>query len=185
MPSANDLGNSMYIQEEFITDEDELLKFSNKESWADQFQHQTMWYEGWWKREPENVWEETVRKIWEPLKVDQEKTHGFEFWINVLPTGGFLNWHQDKDEMEANDTGKVITPKKGTLYYPVPHVVSGGYLEVQNEQHEIERIAPAFNRLIIFDSSLLHRVSPVYHGPRFVFITNLWEGHTPKAFQPT
>jgi len=172
----------MYIQEGFIGDQDELKQLTDKENWSYQFQSQTMWYEGWWKREPENVWESLVRKIWEPLEVDQDKTHGFEFWLNVLPTGGFLNWHSDKDEMECNDSGKIVTPKQGTLYYPVPHEVSGGYLEIQNKHNEIERIAPSFNRLIIFDSGLLHRVSPVYSGPRFVFVTNLWEGHTPKAF---
>ena len=71
-----------------------------------------------------------------------------------------MQWHFDKDETVYERDGTVISPAIGSVYYPVPNTVQGGYLEIQDESKEIERIAPVFNRMVIFQSDHLHRVSP-------------------------
>lgn len=173
----------MIVQDSFITDPEMLEAFVQQENWSDQLQEKTMWYPGWWVREPENLWERTIVSIWKNLVSDTSKIQGIEYWLNVVAAGDGMQWHFDKDETVYERDGTVISPAIGSVYYPVPNTVHGGYLEIQDESKEIERIAPVFNRMVIFQSDHLHRVSPVYAGPRFVFVTNIWTAKIPEAYQ--
>lgn len=173
----------MIVQDSFITDPKTLEQFVKQENWSDEFQEKTMWYPGWWVREPENVWEQTILTIWKDLISDTSKIQGIEYWLNVLPAGGDMQWHFDRDETAYERDKSIFSPAIGSVYYPIPHQVRGGYLEMQDEVKEIERLAPVFNRMVIFQSSNLHRVTPVYFGPRFVFVTNIWTEKIPEAYQ--
>ena len=95
----------------------------------------------------------------------------------------FLGWHNDKDEKLYKETGQVVSPGTGTIFYCYPHEVTGGYLEIAKDEalSEVERIEPVFNRLIIFNAALWHRVSKVYGGKRRALLINLWS-HKPRSF---
>ena len=79
-----------------------------------------------------------------------------------------LTTHFDKDEKLWYETGKIVTPKLGTIFYPDPcnNEIEGGYLKVW-KTHNIDFNAPyelieaKYNRLIIFDAGQLHAVTPV------------------------
>lgn len=173
----------MIVQDSFITDPEMLEAFVQKENWSDQLQEKTMWYPGWWVRDPENIWERAIIAIWKNLVSDTSKIQGIEYWLNVVPAGDSMKWHRDMDEKQYERDGTKNFPAIGSIYYPVPHSVQGGYLEIQDEAKEMERLAPVFNRMVIFQSENPHRVSPVYGGPRFVFVTNIWTAKIPEAYQ--
>ena len=74
--------------------------------------------------------------------------------------------------------GKVITPAMGSVFYPVPMDIEGGYLEIftKGEDKEPERLEPKFNRLIVFEAGeYYHRVTKVEKGMRSAIAINLWE----------
>lgn len=139
------------------------------------------WYEGWWKSPPKHIWEKLIEAIW--LRYPNvTKAKGFEWWTNIHENGG-LGWHQDKDEDAADkDQEDIICPDYGAIFYPYPHACDGGMLEVMfnNDEDTVERFAPAYNRLIMFDPAQFHRVSKVYTGERRAFIVNIWMDHVPR-----
>ena len=49
------------------------------------------------------------------------------------------------------------------------------------ENYPIERIKPVYNRMVIFDGSNLHRVSPVINGDRWTFAVDAWDRETSMA----
>ena len=74
--------------------------------------------------------------------------------------------------------GKVISPIVGSVFYPVPMDIEGGYLEIftKGMDKEPERIEAKFNRLIVFGAGdYFHRVTPVTKGVRSAIAINLWE----------
>ena len=74
--------------------------------------------------------------------------------------------------------GRTTSPIVGTVFYPVPMDIEGGYLEIFNHgvDNEPERIEAKFNRLIIFDAGgTHHRVTKVTNGLRSAIAINLWD----------
>ena len=79
-------------------------------------------------------------------------------------------------------TGKIVNPILGTIFYPDPcnDEIEGGYLKVW-KTHDTdfnapyELIEPKYNRLVIFDASQLHAVTPVTKGTRKAIAINLWD----------
>lgn len=144
----------------------------------------TRWYSGWWKQEAVNVWEVLIKKIWYAFPAIED-VKGFEYWGNKIGDGEArdLGVHKDKDEPVYELTGEIISPNIGAVYYPYPSSFEGGYLEIYNDDDidQMERIAPVFNRLVIFDPSNYHRVSKVYNGYRKAFVVNVWTDHTPTV----
>ena len=128
---------------------------------------------------PRTPWEEIALYILHHPATDLEKFKPgrLEYWSNTLTPGDELDWHQDKDEAYAEETGIVVNPLIGTIFYGYPHEVHGGYLEVVNRKgasQDLERIEPVYNRLVIFDVSKFHRVAPIIEGERYGFQVNLW-----------
>ena len=100
--------------------------------------------------------------------------------------------HVDKDEGEFTKSGESvfnINPAIGTIFYPWPNKIKGGYLRVWQSQYDLEgnktadisyngpyeTIEPKFNRLIIFpDFKEVHAVEPVTKGQRRAIAINLW-----------
>ena len=95
----------------------------------------------------------------------------------------------DKDEDLWHDTGQVVSPAVGTIFYPCQcnDDIEGGKLIIWNTKEEAiiddyELIAPKFNRLVIFDASQLHGVQMVKKGTRKAIAINLW-AKKPQTFQ--
>jgi hypothetical protein len=176
-PSARRKGAAaMHIQDQFISDPELLDLLAQEKTWAEL--KGLNWWDGWWRGEPRNLWERVIELIWRPQGVEGQIA-GFEYWGNVFDakTRSFLPWHADKDEVLLRRSGKMVGPMVGTIYYGFPHDPVGGYLEIAREesQTEVERIAPVFNRLIIFDAHVPHRVTRIYGGLRYGFQVNLWK----------
>ena len=145
------------------------------------------WYEGWWKKEPQNLREELIKYIWGdncPLSEDLEIS-GFEHWTGVQSASDgtkedHLKQHFDKDEDLWHFTGEVKRPVIGTVYYPIEHDIDGGELQIWDTYKvdfdaPYELIQPKPNRLIIFDAGQLHRVQQVTRGTRYAIAINLWD----------
>ena len=97
--------------------------------------------------------------------------------------------HFDKDEELWKNTGEVVSPVIGTIYYPCKENddIQGGKLVIWNTKdsnitEDYELIAPKYNRLIIFDASQLHAVQVVKKGVRKAIAINLW-AKMPQTFQ--
>lgn len=107
-----------------------------------------------------------TNKNWEAL----------EYWVNITYKYAELDWHVDKNERLAEEEDKIICPQIGAVWYGHPDVrtVRGGYLEIQNDNGDLERIRPVYNRIVVFDVSQEHRVAPIHNGTRFGFQVNLW-----------
>lgn len=166
----------MMLVDDFIKDTSAQTELASKEAWS----HSPRgWYT--WDQKPTNIWEKLIRTIWWKWK-DIDTYSGFEWWTNIHNKSN-LGWHQDKDEHASDkDKNNIICPYYGAIYYPFPHKIEGGFLEIMrhNDEDSIERLAPAYNRLIMFDPSQFHRVTKVYTGERKAFVVNLWKNHVPK-----
>ena len=169
----------MYIQDDFCPDKKILLELSKPSVWQSMV-GKSCWWDGWWKSDSRNIWEHIIKMIWLPRGVENHIS-GFEYWCNILSADdknlNHLGWHRDKDEKLKEDTGKIISPLVGTIFYGFPHELEGGFLEISCEDTftDIERIFPKYNRIIIMDVSKQHRVSRIYKGKRFGFQINLWK----------
>lgn len=153
----------------------------------DQFTYEGLWYKpkGYqWcdvDQPVRTIWEEIATYIWMYVDsreyVDLESFDGIEHWTNIMDPDGYsdLPIHYDKDEYLWRETGQVITPSIGSVLYAHDKMPEGGFLEILNEDMTVrERLAPVPNRLIIFNSGELHRVTPTTSGIRKVFATNIW-----------
>lgn len=173
----------MMIIDNFIKDTRLLQTLNNPTLWTNE--PFSGWYEGWWERKPETFWERIIYNIWKHYP-DVAAAKGFEWWTNTH-VGGTLDWHQDKDEELCTQMNRVICPEQGIVFYPYQHDVEGGFLEIarKDDLDAIERIAPIYNRLVMFDPSNYHRVSKVYSGQRRAFVVNLWMNHKPSLTSVT
>jgi hypothetical protein len=152
------------------------------------------WWDGWWNsNEPMTLRHELIEYIWRdgcPPQLYGTQMDGFEHWVGILDKyttignepGYALNHHFDKDEGLHKETGEIITPVMGTVYYPPVNEekCEGGYLKIYNT-HEMdltvpyELIAPKQNRLVIFDAGQLHAVTEITKGKRYAIAINLWQ----------
>lgn len=120
----------------------------------------------------EHPWERLTNEI--STRVFPGEGSRLEYWANVLISGEDLDWHKDKDETLYEKTGSIVCPQAGAVFYGYPHEVLGGLLQVKHNAIETETLLPIYNRLILFDISKDHRVSPVVAGTRYGFQVNLW-----------
>jgi len=142
-------------------------------------------FNGWMNKDetPSNVFEEVSVKIWEYAK-NYTKNYmpaeydGVEYWFNQLNQGECLPMHKDKDEALHVKTGRIEYPFIGSVYYCHKELPTGGFLEIgrgiRDESHDLERIRPVPNRLVLFNSSNWHSVSEIKRGFRRHFTTNIW-----------
>ena len=118
-----------------------------------------------------------------------------------IKVGTYLEWHTNKDEI-LNEVDKyLIHPVASFIYFPIDEDFEGGYLEISSLKEsdlnpeivksnddmlsfvskfksDYERIKAKYNRLIIFDSSHLHRVTQVTKGVRWSFTFDIWNNKT-------
>lgn len=193
----------MIVIDEFITDQVTLRgietsgEFHMPKMWG--------WWDGWWTAQASNYRERVVQYIWGehcPFAAAAgfpNSVAGFEYWTLAhqanpepsLPTripavgnnstsNGHdrLSQHRDRDESLFARTGELRHPRVGAVYYPINHHIEGGYLKIYTRDTEggpFELIEPHYNRLVIFDSSVLHEVTPVTAGRRYALAINVWD----------
>jgi len=163
------------IIDDYVKSERFLEKLKDKSNWETDVQ--AGWWLGWWKEKPRNIWEELIQGIWQTYP-NITNISGFEWWTNTHEGDG-LGWHQDKDEARAEKDNRLIFPEQGSIYYPCPHDIKGGMLEVDYDGDHSESVGPVYNRLVMLDPSRMHRVTTVYSGKRYAFICNVWRDHVP------
>tara|TARA_A100001011_G_C14168919_1_gene781572 strand:- start:132 stop:677 length:546 start_codon:yes stop_codon:yes gene_type:complete len=177
----------MIVVDNFIKDKILLDELKNEKFWSSMAQ--LNWWDGWWKIEPRNICENFIKIVWKQFTNVENKIAGFEYWSNVHQTGDGLNWHVDKDEKLMQEKKEIVMPSMGLVYYAISEELDGGYLEIANspdrnnvESSKIERLKPIENRLIMFNPSYPHRVSPINSGRRRAIIVNAWP-KKPYTFQ--
>jgi hypothetical protein len=176
----------MIVIDNFIADTKLLEDIKNDPTFFNK-NGKYFWYDGWWNSPLNSLKKRLIYELWGPSSVHPAiKCEGFEYWTGQFgpdaPTDALVK-HRDKDEEHWEKTGgpkngKVVAPAMGSVFYPVPMDIDGGYLEIfsNGEDKEPERIQPKFNRLIVFDAgNHTHCVSKVNKGLRSAIAVNLWE----------
>ena len=170
----------MIIIDNFIKDPRLLAEIQSDSNWQGALPYS--WFDSCGSP-PSNVWERVTAMIWSTVGKDfgevPDSFDGVEYWSNIMSVGGRqqdLPWHFDKDEAHCAVTGELISPYVGSVYYAHTGLPDEGYLEMRRGDGEgdVERIQPVSNRLVIFDSAKVHRVTPVTGGMRRCFATNIW-----------
>jgi len=172
----------MIVIDNFVRDYSLLkeIEENKEEFFADNGNY--YWWDGWWASPEDTVKKRLIKYLWaDRSPYDSVTISGFEYWTGQFgPDKGsdYLNMHLDKDEALWKSQGELSSPIVGTVFYPVPMDIEGGYLEIFNHgvDNEPERIEAKFNRLIIFDAGgTHHRVTKVTKGLRSAIAVNLWD----------
>ena len=172
----------MVVMDDFIKDDRLIETLADLKVWQKLQAAELCWWDGWWASPPIDGWQSLIHKIWSP-NIAPDQIAGFEYWCNILtPQHEGLDWHYDKDEALAKNQKKIVTPLVGTIFYGFPHEFDGGgdleiarpSLKDGKDPSQVERIIALHNRLVIFDASKLHRVTPFTSGIRVGLQINLW-----------
>ena len=176
----------MIVIDNYISDKPLLAEIAKDKKFFGE-NGEFMWWDGWWNTRANSIKKQLIEYIWR-YNSQYELTNlmGFEYWTGVYGEGHpqtDLMQHFDKDELHwdrtgGNKGGEILTPAIGTVYYPKPMDIEGGYLEIHSRGRENtpERIEAKFNRLVIFNAGEhLHRVTEVTKGVRYAIAINLWQ----------
>jgi len=188
----------MLIIDNFILNENHLVKDKNEffkntyDYGGDSIEDELSTINSWdWKSPSKNIQEELISYIIlnSPIKDISDKIKTIEYWTHKHKPGSDLEWHTNKDEVHKHRTDEFLHPMCSITYYPIDSYVEGGYLEISSVQEkniykdgsflkferEYERIKPKYNRLVIFDSSYLHRVTNIKKGTRYSIAIDIWD----------
>ena len=153
------------------------------------------WWDGWWRVAPRNSVEQALHSLWRPYVNSDNYPAGIEYWSRKLtaPNPG-LAWHQDTNEKEFSTDNYEIAGASMVYYTMVEDLVGGNlelypfddrekrnqrlavhnYLELGAEESFKETIRCVQNRMVIYDSARLHRVSYVHAGVRENLASSIW-----------
>ena len=185
----------MIIIDNFIRDLDLLYSFEDDSFWQDPGIYR--WVDNP-IAQPTTLEEKLISYIWQencPLNINLSSISGFEHWTGIFKAGDrkerkdsdgnfyHLFKHCDKDEKEWENSGTILSPKIGTVFYPhrENQEVLGGELKIwETKESDIESVPyelllPKHNRLVLFDASHIHAVTMVTQGTRRAIAINLWE----------
>ncbi len=183
----------IHVYDDFIKDRD-LLSAIEKDT---SFYYNNGNYYWWDGEEIRSLKHKLINYIWiENYPADATyEISGFEYWTGCQSSEirlGHMNrlpLHKDKDETLYRETGKIVSPVIGSVYYThdCTHV-EGGDLLIYNkgDDQEPEVVKPVMNRLVIFDAGKYsHCVDKVTNGLRRSIAINLWEDipHSKKSGQ--
>jgi len=190
------MGHGTRIISNLIDDDRILQQLTDHREWFKCYENtrgkHTHWYDK--NKPPSSVWEFLAIQMWKDQPfLEQEDFAGFEIWCNVLTPEGPLTWHIDKDQLLYEQSGELSLPLYGSVWYGYPHEFTGGYLELLKYDSDswppgmdepdpdiVERIDAEYNRMVVFNASKFHRVSPVYSGARVTLAVNVWK-EPPRA----
>ena len=198
-------GEGTRIVSNLISDFSLLEKLADHRLWYQCYEEtrgkNTYWLD--YNAVPKTIFEKIAVNIWKnqpilrqlvaknsQIEDDTPPVAGYEIWCNILTPQGPLDWHIDKDQIAFSSSQgmNVTTPYFGSVFYGFPHDFSGGFLELTTEDADsmpdatqdpdpasIERIDAEYNRLVVFNASKFHRVSPIFSGTRVTLAVNLWK----------
>lgn len=161
----------MYVLDDYVQDTSLLAQLQDDLLWTDSLPYTWLNMDELFNQ-TEDPWIRLMQNVWQ-ITSDQTFA-GIEYWTNGYHHSNSLEWHYDKDEHLWNTQEIINSPKLGFVYYAHTSLPNGGYLEIQRENNQIERIEPVPNRLVIFDPSVYHRVEDVVSGTRRTVASNLW-----------
>ncbi len=145
------------------------------------------YYNGWWNTPAKNTTQRIIQYAWgEGCPISKSfSIDGFEYWTGIQSAkeqdkvwADDLPIHFDKDEAWWKETGEIVTPVIGSVYYPEGQDFDGGelaiYTDGRDSTPEIVKAKP--NRFVIFGAGEdLHMVKTVTRGIRNAIAINLWE----------
>ncbi len=160
----------MIIVDNFIQDQNFLTELRDDKYW--QINTPYTWFDK--NSMSDSPWLKLTRQIWlfAARFHDLGEYEGYELWSQVIQSRE-LGWHVDKDEHHWRETGNVVNPTLGSIYYAHATAVEGGFLETRNAQGA-QLIEPVPNRLVIHHPGQDHMVHKCTSGVRRSFLTNLW-----------
>ena len=167
-------------------DEELLNEIKNDPTFFADPGHYYYWKGGWWNNPVNTTKKKLIEAIWgETCPISMSfQVDGFEYWTGIQsanPEVGhedILPFHYDKDEAIFQQTGEIVTPLIGTVFYPGIEEFEGGDLAVYTDGPEStpEIIKAKPNRLIIFGAGdFIHEVKLVTKGTRHAIAINLWQ----------
>jgi len=171
--------NVLVVIDNFLDTNSDLYREITEDDYWGKFKS----FHGWLERDatPDDIWGVLSNRIWKfGSQLLPSEFEGIEYWGGEIHPGEGLDWHNDDDQSLYDKTGESSFPEIGSIYYAHKTPISEGFLEIQREYDDVfniggmERIQPVPNRLVIFDSKVFHRVSPVVQGVRRHFTTNIW-----------
>jgi PKHD-type hydroxylase len=85
------------------------------------------------------------------------------FQFTEYKEGEYFDWHTDS-------TGTIYRNRFTSIVIQLNNAYEGGLLEIKNIKGEIVPIENKIGTLYIFNSRLLHRVTPVVNGIRYSLV---------------
>ena len=180
------------VTDDFIKDTSLLSRLQNETLWKECDEAGSHF---WQRQDPiTNIWEELSKEIWQH-RPEYKEAVGFEYWCNIISEKRSLPWHIDKDEYELHENDDLVTPIMGAVYYGIDHKFKGSgnlmlidadidqtspFLYNYEENNEVVKVEPLFNRMVIFNASKWHRVETNFTGKRYTFAVNA-NRHRPKV----
>ncbi|GFH52514.1 hypothetical protein CTEN210_08990 [Chaetoceros tenuissimus] len=181
------------VTDNFIKETDLISRLQNETLWQECDEKRA--HDNFWQREDPitNIWEELSQEIWKN-RPEYKEAVGFEYWCNIVDEDRSLPWHVDKDEYELEENEELVYPIMGAVYYGFDHKFEGSgnlmLVDIDAEyepfayddelNHEVVRVEPIFNRMIIFNASKWHRVETNFTGNRYTFAVNALR-HKPRG----
>jgi hypothetical protein len=170
----------MIIIDDFVNDK-LLLEAIKKDDSFFNNNGKYMWWNGWWNSPADTIKKQLIEYLWcENSPYKSVVIEGFEYWTGQYGEGvdkNKLDYHLDKDEHLWETKKEISVPEIGTIFYPIPMKIDGGYLEIESKENDlVERIQAKYNRLIVFPAGIYpHRITPVRNGLRSAIAINLWK----------
>lgn len=175
------------VFDNFIQDENLLKEI--QDNYDDIFKDpgKYKYWNGWWNNPANNITKKIIQYVWgENCPISKSYSiNGFEYWTGIQTAKDVdTRWndelpiHFDKDEAWWKETGEVVSPIIGSVYYPAGQDFDGGELSVYTDGRdstpEVVKAKP--NRFVIFKAGHdLHMVNTVTRGTRNAIAINLWE----------
>ncbi len=108
--------------------------------------------------------ERLTKKLRETFNINgMEVTRLKHYQFTEYKEGEYFDWHTDNNSTIYRDRYASIVIQLNDTY-------SGGILEIKNLKKELVQIENKIGTLYVFNSGLLHRITPIIHGIRYSLV---------------